>query len=92
MTRKKIGKFYIGNIELDVSEEIIVEYLCKRGVSPTFVKLMKNRVHTYIQGAQINVPGDQIYIVEKQEFWPKPIYVREWIPGTYIKVIKKKWM
>ena len=86
----KIAKYYIGNISLEDSEEDIKRYLNRNGVTPTYFRMVLNRVNDNIQGAQLNIHGDKGHIVEQMDFWPVGTYIRPWKPRSWSGNHKKQ--
>ena len=78
----KIAKFYVGNIDSDITEEILWGYMRNSGIEPTYCRLLINRKNSNVKGAQINVHGHQASIISRRNFWPKGSYVRQWRPRS----------
>ena len=75
--RKRIKRLYLGGVREGVTEKLISDYMNKKGITPTFVRLMKSKKGTV--AVRVNVLNEDFERALVNEFWPNHVYAREWI-------------
>ena len=82
--RRRIKRLYLGGVREGATEKLISEYMTKKGINPTFVRLMKSkRIGTV--AVRVNVLNEDFERASAKHFWPRHVYAREWIS-------KQKWL
>ena len=78
MERRYIKRIYLGGVKDGVEAHAIKEFMEKKGVHPTFVRMMKSKRKGTV-GVRINVTAADLKVTLESGFWPKNIYAREWL-------------
>ena len=81
--RNKIKPLYLGGVREGVTVQLISEYMEKRGIVPTFVRLMQSKRSGTV-AVRVNVNTKDVKQALENDFWPNHVYVREWLS-------KEKW-
>ena len=79
----KIKRLYLGGVREGVTVQLISEYTKKRGIVPTFVRLMQSKRSGTV-AVRVNVNSKDVKQALENDFWPNHVYVREWLS-------KEKW-
>lgn len=74
--RKKNITYFVGNIDTDVTELDLYDYLKSCKVHVTNITMYHSR---YGSSARINIPYTESVIVEADNFWPADITFRKWL-------------
>jgi hypothetical protein len=82
--KHRTKQLYLGGVHEGVNEQLIVNYMEKKGISPTFVRLFKSKRKGTV-AVRVNVKLSDFETVSVNDFWPKHVYAREWIS-------KQKWL
>ena len=82
--KHKVRRLYLGGVREGVNEQTITNYMQKRGISPTFMRLFKSKRKGTV-AVRVNVKSADFERVSDNEFWPKHVYAREWLS-------KAKWL
>ena len=76
--RQRIKCVFLGGVREGVSSEKIREYMTKRNINPTFVRLMQ-RKRKGTMSTCINVVAKDFNVVKETSFWPDGAYARPWL-------------
>ena len=76
--RQRIKRVFLGGIREGVSSEKIREYMMKRNINPTFVRLMQSK-RKGTTSVRINVVAKDFDVVKESPFWPDRVYARPWL-------------
>ena len=76
--RQRIKRVFLGGIRAGVSSEKIREYMMKRNINPTFVRLMQSK-RKGTTSVRINVVAKDFDVVKETPFWPEGVYARPWL-------------
>ena len=82
--KHKVRRLYLGGVREGVNEQTITNYMHKKGISPTFMRLFKSKRKGTV-AVRVNVKSADFERVSDNEFWPKHVYAREWLS-------KAKWL
>ena len=82
--KHKVKRLYLGGVREGVNEQTITNYMQKKGISPTFMRLFKSKRKGTV-AVRVNVKLADFERVSDNEFWPKHVYAREWVS-------KAKWL
>ena len=82
--RKRIKRLYLGGVREGATEKLISDYMNRKGITPTFVRLMKSKRKGTI-AVRVNVLNDDFELASMKEFWPMHVYAREWLS-------KERWL
>jgi len=77
--RKKIVSIHVGNIDPDVQESDLYEYLLDNKVKPSNISMYYGR---YGSSARVNVFHTDVDAVMSSDFWPAEITYRKWVNKT----------
>lgn len=78
VSRHKLAKYYVGNIDLDATENDIHDFLIQNDVKCTQFTLFNSR-NTDSLSAYIAIWEEHGHIVEDPHFWPDGVSCRQWI-------------
>ncbi len=78
VARPKLTKYYVGNIELDVTDDDFHEYLSQGGVKCTQLTLFNSRSADSL-AAYVSIWAEHSDIVEDPSFWPEGVSCRRWV-------------
>ena len=74
--RRRIKRLYLGGMREGATEKLISGYMTKKGINPTFVRLIKSkRIGTV--AVRVNVLNDNFERASAKDFWPRQVYARE---------------
>ena len=76
--RVKVKRFFLSGISENVTREIILDYLSKRGVNPTLLSLFDSKWKG-TKSAKINVRSEDSGTIMRQNFWPPFVKCRQWL-------------
>ena len=76
--RKRIKRLYLGGVREGATEKLISDYMNRKGITPTFVRLMKSKRKGNV-AVRVNVLNDDFELALKKQFWPMHVYAREWL-------------
>ena len=76
--RQRIKRVFLGGIREGVSSEKIREFMTKRNINPTFVRLMQSK-RKGSMSVCINVVAKDFDVVKETAFWPDGVYARPWL-------------
>ena len=76
--RQRIKRVFLGGVREGVSSEKIREYMTKRNINPTFVRLMQSK-RKGTMSVRINVAAKDFDVVKETSFWPDGVYARPWL-------------
>ena len=76
--RQRIKRVFLRGIREGVSSEKIREYMLKRNINPTFVRLMQSK-RKGTTSVRINVVAKDFEVVKETPFWPEGVYARPWL-------------
>ena len=79
VSKHKVARYYVGGIDKRSTEAGLRDFLTNNGVKLTFVRFF-NRENRKTASAQINVILEHRDIVEREEFWPYGIFIKQWLP------------
>ena len=79
VSKHKVARYYVGGIDKRSTEAGLRDFLTKNGVKLTFVRFF-NRENRKTASAQINVILEHRDIVEREEFWPYGLFIKQWLP------------
>ena len=82
--KHKIKRLYLGGVREGVNEQSITNYMGKKGISPTFIRLFKSKRKGTV-AVRVNVKTVNFERASDNDFWPKHVYAREWLS-------KPKWL
>ena len=82
--KHKVRRLYLGGVREGVNEQTITNYMQKKGISPTFMRLFKSKRKGTV-AVRVNVKSADFERVSDNKFWPKHVYAREWLS-------KAKWL
>ncbi len=82
--KHRTKRLYLGGVHEGVNEQLIVNYMEKKGISPTIVRLFKSKRKGTV-AVRVNVKLSGFQTVSVNDFSPKHVYAREWIS-------KQKWL
>ena len=75
--RPHTATYYIGNINENVSAEVIHNYLYEQNVNVVNLRFFKSKNHG-VNAAKIDIHFNEAYIIESPYFWPEGVYARIW--------------
>ena len=76
--RKRIKRLYLGGVREGATENLISDYMNKKGITPTFVSLMKRKRKGTV-AVRVNILNNDFERALMKEFWPMHVYAREWL-------------
>lgn len=76
--KRRIKRLYLGGVREGVTVNLISNYINKKGITPTFVRLMRSKRKGTV-AVRVNVLSEDFERASQQDFWPKHVYVREWL-------------
>jgi hypothetical protein len=82
--KRRIKRLYLRGVCEGVTDKLISNYINKKGITPTFVRLMKSKRKGTV-AVRVNVLSEDFDRALEKDFWPKHVYVREWLS-------KQKWI
>ena len=85
--RNNTRAFFLSGINQKVSEKEIQDYLHKRNVIPTLLKIFPSQRKGTVS-AKINVPAAASSQVTQSDFWPKFVHCRKWVPKSKLEKTK----
>ena len=85
--RNNTRAFFLSGINQKVSEKEIQDYLHKRNVILTLLKIFPSQRKGTVS-AKINVPAAASSQVTQSDFWPKFVYCRKWVPKSKLEKTK----
>ena len=85
--RKNVVSIFVGNIDPDVRDGDIYDYMLSKSVTPTNITMYYGR---YGSSARVNVHYTDLDTVLSPDFWPEEISFRKWVnratwESTYAK-------
>ncbi|MES9903947.1 MAG: hypothetical protein ABW168_14885 [Sedimenticola sp.] len=78
VVRHNLAKYYVGNIDLDATDDDFHEFLQEFGVKCTQLTLFNSR-NSESLSAYIAIWDEHSHIVEDSNFWPDGVTCRHWI-------------
>lgn len=80
-SREKPHKYYLGNINKNVTDKMITGFLSKKyNIFPTFINLKPNQVKPHFLGARLHIKQSDRHAIENFVHWPGYVYLRDWVP------------
>ena len=80
--KHKVRHLYLGSVREGVNKQTITNYMQKKGISPTFMRLFKSKRKGTV-AARVNVKSVDFKTVSDNEFWPKHDYFGNASYGAY---------
>ena len=76
--RAKVKRFFLSGIADTVTTETILDYLQKRNIHPTHLRLFSSR-RKGTKSAKLNVVASENLTLTENDFWPKFVSSKPWL-------------
>ena len=76
-THPRVTDYYIGNIDQNVTTEMIAAHLWCYNIFIVNLRLFRSK-RSGINAAKLTVPVEHGYLLESPYFWPRDVYTRLW--------------
>jgi len=81
--------YYLSNIDNNVVESDIYEYMTENGVYVSHIRIFYGRNGC---SAKINIPHEYAETIEDEEFWPNGIQCRSWVAESEYKQQRNRYV
>lgn len=87
--RNRTKSFFLSGIAVNVTEKQIFSFLKQKNVTSTLIRIFQSRRKQTLS-AKINILSKDCTIVSQENFWPKFVKCKPWLPKTKLNNIPGK--
>jgi hypothetical protein len=78
VARRVVKRLYLGGAREGATSELVTEYMERKGISPTVIKIFKSKRKGTV-AIRVNVNSRDYQRVLQNDFWPENVYARPWV-------------